>query len=54
VNIALERKKHFRNDSKRFNTRLNKNLISITGISFAIAQKYHKESDLTNEVMNRL
>lgn len=54
VSIAANRKQCYRNDAKRFNTRLNKNLISITAISYAISQKFHRESELTNDMMNRL
>lgn len=50
-----DRLSFFRDDGhKRFNALLNKNLIYITAVSFAITNKYTNESDLTNEVMAKL
>ncbi|CAD8108045.1 unnamed protein product [Paramecium sonneborni] len=42
------------NGRNRINSLLNKNLICITAISFAITNKISSETDLTNEVMGRL
>ena len=61
TSLAAQRVRIFRND-KRFNSRLNKNLISITAISYcnifievlAIGKKIHRQVELTNEVMNKL
>ncbi|CAD8193062.1 unnamed protein product [Paramecium pentaurelia] len=42
------------NGRNRINALMNKNLICITAISFAITNKISSETDLTNEVMGRL
>ena len=50
----LNRKKQFRNDRLRLNTRLNKQTINILGILFRVDKHINQESDLTNEVMTKL
>jgi hypothetical protein len=42
------------NGRNRINAMLNKNLVCLTAISFAISNKISNETELTNEVMGKL
>lgn len=52
--VFVEREKFYRRDSNRFNTRINQNLISILGIGFGMNNGFLRDSELNNELMNKL
>lgn len=54
VSVPLYRSKYFRSDNKRINTKLNKNLICLTGISFGIEKRFFRDSDEPGNVMSKL